>query len=106
MALVADYARANYDGPLLVGAIELSIQFRFCRPKGHYGTGKNEGILKASAPKHHTVKPDRTKCLRSTEDALKGIIWRDDSQVVTGITSKVYVDRDPGAQITIEPITT
>ena len=104
MALVSAYAKEAYSGALLTGAIELSIQFRFCRPKGHYGTGKNAGILKVSAPKHHLTKPDRTKLLRSTEDALKGVVWRDDSQVVTGPTEKVYCDRDPGAQITIEEV--
>jgi Holliday junction resolvase RusA-like endonuclease len=101
MALVSACAKEAYSGPLLTGAIELSIQFRFCRPKGHYGTGRNAGILKASAPKYHTVKPDCTKCLRSTEDAMTGIIFRDDSQVVKHHTSKVYVERDCGAMITV-----
>jgi Holliday junction resolvase RusA-like endonuclease len=104
MGLVAASAKEAYSGPLLTRPIWLSIEFRFCRPKGHYGTGKNAGTLKSSAPKHCLVKPDRTKCLRSTEDALVGIIFRDDSQVVSGPTTKVYVERDCGAMITIMEI--
>lgn len=104
MALVSASAKEAYDGPLLTGAVELKVEFRFCRPKGHYGSGKNASVLKTSAPIFPTVKPDRTKCLRSTEDALVGIIFRDDSQVVTGQTSKVYVERDPGAMITVMEI--
>jgi Holliday junction resolvase RusA-like endonuclease len=91
----------------LAGPLELTIEFLFPRPKGHFGTGKNENVLKVSAPIYHTVKPDATKCLRSTEDALKGIAWRDDSQVSIQIVSKRYVDagESPGAIIRIEQIT-
>ena len=42
--------------------------------------------------------------MRSTEDALTGIIWRDDSQVVEHRIRKVYVERDPGAEININQI--
>jgi Holliday junction resolvase RusA-like endonuclease len=50
------------------------------------------------------VAPDTTKLVRSTEDALKGICWRDDSQVVYQVASKEYAARGgiPGADIKIE----
>jgi Holliday junction resolvase RusA-like endonuclease len=104
MATVSAFAKLHYQGPLLIGPVRVMIIFCFLRPKNHYGTGKNASILKASAPKYHTVKPDTTKLFRSTEDAMVGIIYRDDSQVMHGPSEKVYVDRDPGAQITIEEI--
>ncbi|MFA5424935.1 MAG: RusA family crossover junction endodeoxyribonuclease [Phycisphaerae bacterium] len=104
MATVSAFAKLHYQGPLFTGPMRVTIVFRFLRPKNHYGTGKNASILKASAPKYHTVKPDTTKLFRSTEDAMVGIIYRDDSQVMHGPSEKVYVDRDPGAQITIEEI--
>jgi Holliday junction resolvase RusA-like endonuclease len=87
----------------LSGPLELSIDFIFPRPKGHFGTGKNEYVLKASAPQHHTVKPDATKLTRSTEDALTGIAWRDDAQVAVQTISKWYTQNleTPGARITI-----
>ena len=40
------------------------MNFRFVRPKSHYGTGRNAKKLKPSAPPHHTQKPDATKLLR------------------------------------------
>ena len=60
--------------------------------KGHYGTGRNADQVKASAPPHPTTKPDATKLVRAVEDALTGVIWRDDSQVVRQWASKVYDD--------------
>jgi crossover junction endodeoxyribonuclease RusA len=80
----------------------LSIRVAFCmpRPKGHY---KRDGTLKPSAPKYPTVKPDTTKLMRSTEDALKGICWMDDSQVCFQMAYKEYTRRGetPGAEIKI-----
>jgi Holliday junction resolvase RusA-like endonuclease len=57
--------------------------------------------LKPNAPYYHTNAPDATKLIRSTEDALKKLVWQDDSQVCLQIISKTYEDK-PGALITIE----
>ena len=99
-AVVALAARRAYHGEPLTGPVRLNIYFYMPRPKSHYGTGKKSGELKLTAPYFHTNKPDRTKLQRSTEDAMTGIIWRDDTQVVDGVTSKIY-DRTPGADIKI-----
>lgn len=85
------------------GAVLLCITFVFPRPQSHYNS---KGVLKASAPIYHTVAPDVTKLLRSTEDALKGITWRDDSRVARQEAEKVYIHanpkyRTPGAFICI-----
>lgn len=80
------------DDVLLKGPVMMHAVFFFPRPASHYGSGKNAGKIKSSAPLHHTVKPDRTKCLRFLEDALTQVVWRDDSQVVDGIVSKRYCD--------------
>jgi len=94
-------ALAGYKGPPLVGPLVLDVIFLMPRPKGHYGTGKRAGLLKASAPYHCETKPDATKLLRSTEDALTGILWRDDSQIVLQQVEKRYGER-PGAFITVK----
>lgn len=65
------------------GPFQLTVTFFFARPKSHFGSGKNSDKIKASAPLSHTQKPDVTKLMRCTEDALKGIAWLDDSQVIT-----------------------
>ena len=107
---VVAFACHAYKGDPLTGPLELSIVFRMPRPKDHYGTGRNAKRLKPSAPKHHIVKPARTQLLRSTEDALKGVIWKDDNQIVNGTIAKTYADDQvpggmiPGARILIRTL--
>jgi Holliday junction resolvase RusA-like endonuclease len=50
--------------------------------------------LKRSAPTLHTQKPDTTKLIRCTEDALQGVCWHDDCQVVSQQATKVWADVD------------
>ena len=105
MATVSGVVASQYDGPLLQGALRLDMQFRMLRPKGHYGSGRNAGVIKPQfVNAFPTVKPDLTKLIRSTEDALKGILWRDDCQVVSQVTSKIYVERDPGVDISVSTL--
>ena len=91
-AAVAQAARQAYRGPLLEGPVALDLTFRRPRPKGHFGTGRNAGTLKSSAPPRPTSKPDVTKLARAVEDALTGVIWRDDAQVVSLWASKLWGD--------------
>jgi Holliday junction resolvase RusA-like endonuclease len=91
---------APFDGPLHV-----RFEFHKVRPKSHFGTGKYAGALKPSAPPYPTVKPDTTKLVRAAEDALKGICWRDDSQVVSQRASKRYGSQ-AGMLIVITPYKT
>lgn len=86
--------------------VSLSVHFKFIRPKGHYGTGRNALLLKKSAPREHVKKPDLSKLVRCVEDALTGIVWVDDSQVTIINTSKRYATDDypAGAYITIRKI--
>lgn len=88
-----------------LGPLRLTVWFHLPRPKSHYRTGKHAGELKADAPLWVTTKPDRTKLLRATEDALTGIVWRDDAQVVCGDAWKRYVVVDaPRAVILVETV--
>ena len=64
------------------GPVELSLAFFFPRPKSHYGTGKNSELVKASAPVHHAQKPDIDNVIKSTLDAMNGILYEDDKQVI------------------------
>ena len=98
--IVAAYAREAHTGTPLDCALEMSVVFYRLRPKSHYGTGRNAGILKASAPGWPRGKPDTLKLARSTEDALTGIIWTDDARVVDQRASKRYGNR-AGAQIDV-----
>ncbi len=72
--------------PLLDGPLSLAVTIYLPRPQGHYGSRG----LRPSAPTYPTVRPDVTKLLRGIEDALTGIIWRDDAQIVYQKASKHY----------------
>lgn len=87
--------------PCFMGPISLSVVFLFARPKGHY-TAK--GVLKADAPTYHVVRPDGSKCLRSTEDALvdAGLIHDDARIAISSHVKRYCVEGEhPGAIITI-----
>lgn len=78
--------------PPLVGPVAMKMTFIMPRPQGHYGSGKNARIIKPNAPMWPDKKPDLTKLARAVEDALKGLVWNDDSQVVEETTRKVYTN--------------
>ena len=90
-------------------AIRVEREFRFRRPNCHWGTGRNAGKLKKSAPKYHIVKPDGDNLTKPVFDSLKdaGIIT-DDCIIVRGEPHKRYcqfgpdgVLEPPGCTITI-----
>ena len=72
------------------GPLSVSIAFVFPRPKSHFGSGRNASIQKESAPKHHTGKPDLDKLARAALDAMTGIVYLDDAQIVQLHLSKRY----------------
>lgn len=83
---VTSVAQNSYKGPLLMGALKVTMFFNLMRPKGHFGA---KG-LRPSAPQSPTVKPDVLKLARGVEDALTGVIWRDDAQIVSEHIYKHY----------------
>ena len=89
--------------PLLTQALSLQVIFFMPRPKCHYRTGKNAHLLREDALARPVTKPDTTKLLRSTEDALTGILWADDAQIVEQHASKHY-GQTPGATIILEAV--
>ena len=87
---VAYAARKAYFGPLLIGAVRLSLVFYRPRLKGHFGKGRNTGKLKESAPQYPIQRPDLLKLARAVEDSLTKVLWDDDSQVVEEILRKEW----------------
>lgn len=79
--------------------LAVSMVFTTVRPKNHYRTGRNAHLLHERAPARPSGKPDLSKLLRSTEDALTtaGLI-KDDALIVEyDRAAKVYVGEDPDA---------
>lgn len=104
---VTEAAISQYEGEPLEGPLWVEVYLYMPRPLGHYGTGKNAGVLKANAPVYHLKAPDATKLWRSTEDSLTGVVWKDDAQVADQKVRKAYVGplQKPGAKILIGRIT-
>lgn len=84
------------SGQLFHGSIKLDVAFHLPRPKS----------LPRTRETPMTKKPDCDKLLRSTVDALTGVIFRDDSQVVDVHVTKQYaaLGESPRAIVTIEPL--
>lgn len=78
---------------LYQGAVRVEFDFFLVRPQGHYGSGRNRGFVKDSAPAYPTVRPDVLKLARGIEDALTGVVWNDDAQITDETLRKFYGDR-------------
>lgn len=65
-------------------ALVVQITFYFTRPDTHFGTGRNAGVIKDSAPLYpEKTGGDLDKLTRAVLDALTGIVWKDDKRIVT-----------------------
>jgi Holliday junction resolvase RusA-like endonuclease len=100
---VALAARQAYAGPPLAGPLAVEFAFVVARPKGHYGSGKNAGRVRPTAPRYPCVKPDALKLARAIEDSLTGICYLDDALIVREFISKDYGDT-PGVEITVRTL--
>lgn len=103
-ALVTDAATQTYDGNLLEGPLSLELKFWMTRPKSHYGTGRNAARIKTSAPVFPAVKPDLLKLARAIEDALTGVVYRDDAQIVIETLQKAYTREASRVDVRIVPL--
>lgn len=102
-ATVALFAHEYWGVDPLKGPLKLEIIFDMPRPKNHFVGGQKTRGLKLTAPSVCITRPDASKLTRSTEDALTGILWDDDAQIVEQHIKKQYGCR-PGAQITVEAL--
>ena len=98
---VAVYGRSAMRGAApFTGAVKLEIAFHVPIPES-WAKWKREAAERGEvAP---TVKPDLDNFEKSVKDALKGIAWVDDAQVVQAVKSKAYSNR-PGVAATITPL--
>lgn len=80
--------RQPHDGPMRV-----ELDFYLHRPQA----------LKVDRP--HITRPDVDKLARGILDALTGVVWRDDGQVVTLTARKFYTEAgvSPRAVILVQP---
>jgi crossover junction endodeoxyribonuclease RusA len=88
---IAEYAKAEAKGEQFLGPLRLRCTFWFPRPASHFGTGRNQGNLKKTAPTYRDSNPDIDKLLRAVCDGLtaSGVI-RDDRYIVKIEGMKLY----------------
>lgn len=97
----------QHDGRYGSGPVSVDILFWMPRPKGHYRTGRYSHLLKESAPRYHSVKPDTDKLIRAVLDAItQGGVIHDDSQAAVIHAEKHYADDvfPPGCVIVINEL--
>lgn len=91
---VAIVAASVWNGrPLLDGPLMFSADIVLARPAGHFN-GKGELNKKGRATPYPIGKPDVLKMARALEDALKGVVYVDDSRIVTEGLTKRWGPRD------------
>lgn len=73
-----------YDGPL-------EVHMEFYRPV-QASISKKERARRLSGAHRPTVKPDLDNYIKSTADALNGIIWTDDNCIVGLVAEKYYAE--------------
>ena len=84
----------QYAGKVIEGNFTVDLRFYFKRPKSHYFTAKGKkNLIKDSAPKKHTKKPDVDNLAKAVLDALTDMkFWKDDSQVTKLTIQKHWAD--------------
>jgi len=88
-------------------ACEVAITFFHVRPAAHYGTGRNAGVLKPTAPTWKATAPDIDKLTRAILDSLTDArAFRDDGRVARLVVEDRWADAAAGARITITPLDT
>jgi len=108
-AAVALAAKPFLHGEPVGGPVRVDVEFIFERPKGHFGTGRNSGVLKPAAPHWHTRGMgtnggDRDNLDKAVLDALTQVgLWKDDGQVCDGSVRKRFAEQGerPGAVISV-----
>lgn len=101
---VAEIMIPRLPGEPWLGAIRIRMDWLFDRPKSHFGTGRNAGFLKPSAPVFKTSKPDTDNAEKAILDCLTRLrLWRDDAQVAWVKKIKWYcpIGVRPGMVLTI-----
>jgi len=103
---VAAIVKKQFREEPWTGPLRVRFTFYLRRPKGHFADPETRLRLnkKGRENPHPIVRPDVLKLSRGVEDALTGIVWVDDSQIVDENLTKAY-DEIEGVEIEVCKIT-
>jgi len=101
-AVSAAAAEAMNGAELFSGPVCVECVFMFSRPKSHFGTGRNAGVQKDSAPALHSQSPDLDKLVRCLLDAMSSIVYVDDRQVWQMEAQRQWTRRQAGAVVKVK----
>lgn len=93
---VAKQAMKMNGGKPLEGALHIILQFTFAIPKSWPKAKRLNGGLVG-----HTSRPDWDNLSKSVTDACIGVVYNDDSQIVSASVEKRYGD-DEGVRVVVE----
>lgn len=93
-------AKMSYKDDPLDGQLEVDVWFYRQVQKS---LSKIERARRLSGEHRPTVKPDLDNYIKSTLDALNGILWTDDARIVDLHAHKYYSDR-PRIEITVREL--
>ena len=97
LSAIAQMRRNGYK--ILSAGVLVDIVLRFPIPSS-WPKWKKEMALNGELD--HTTKPDSSNVCKAIEDALNGVVWNDDSQIVDSTVMKRY-SSTPGIIVCAEP---
>ena len=78
----------------IVDIVEMDITFCYKRPASHFRSKNKQKILKDNVPFFKSSKADLDNLIKFVCDALNGVFYKDDSQVVSLHARKLYGQKD------------
>jgi len=94
------YIEKFRNEPLLENQLKISIKFYFQIPKS-VSKKKKQAMLEGKIM--HDKRPDLDNCIKSITDALNGIAYKDDNQIVQIHACKFYSE-EPRTEVCIEEL--
>ena len=98
--MVQTLFHSEYGSPKLEGPILLRLDLYFGIPKSRSKATRKRMQQGLERP---CKRPDIDNCMKAVCDALNGIAYKDDSQIVAAVTQKFWAD-EPRAVVTIEEL--
>jgi Holliday junction resolvase RusA-like endonuclease len=104
VANTAKGAMLKERAELIDGPVFVSMVFRLNRPQSHF---RSDGMTLSAEGNRHTApakKPDALKLARAVEDALTGIVYKDDASIVSEQIRKEFTVGPEGVLVTVMPL--